>query len=756
MRYVAPTAEVREWFHQGTSRRAYEMLGAHPVEQDGRAMWHFAVWAPNARAVSLIGEFCRWDRSAFPMQKQFDGTWEIRLPAETFDPSSDPQRYQYEDAALKLKNYKYAVEGADGVWTEKADPFGFSMQNRPDTASRLYDLDAYRWGDGLWMQRRAGQTPFGKPMNIYEVHLGSWKREGSTKSGDGLRGDGSDQTGRMLTYAEIADQLIPYVLEMGYTHIELLPVMEHPLDMSWGYQVSGYYAATARYGEPADLMNLIDRCHQAGIGVILDWVPAHFPRDSYGLRRFDGTCCYEHPDPRRGEMPQWGTCLFDFARGEVRSFLLSNACFWIDIFHADGLRVDAVSAMLYHDFCRDGMEWLPNRDGGRENYDAISFFRMLNATVKHDFPGVMTIAEESHNFPAVTKSEEEGGLGFTYKWNMGWMNDTLKYIGTTHNDRRWVHDKLTFSLFYAFSENFILPFSHDEVVHGKLSMIDKQPGDLWQKFAGLRALYGYTMAHPGKKLLFMGGEIGQFMEWRFDDQLDWFLLLYQNHPQLQQCVRELNHFYRNTPAFYELDGGWDGFQWSQANDPNNSVLAFIRTDRKGKSVLCVTNFTPCYHAVYRLALPMPGKLTEILNTDSPAFAGSGKGNPEPIRVEKVPMGEMPCSAEIVVPPLATVYFRYDKEAPLPIAEPAPVKPRRTRKPKAEADAPARPARRTKAAPKAESDAPAKPARRTKAAPKAESDAPAKPARRTKAAPKAEAASEPKPRRTRKKAENPAG
>ena len=684
MRYVAPNAEVREWFHQGESRRAYEMLGAHPVEHRGELMWHFAVWAPNAKAVSLIGEFCRWDKTVCPMVKQFDGTWEVRLPASTFDPASDPQRYSYEDAEQKLKTYKYAIEGADGVWREKADPFGFAMQNRPNTASVLCDLESYTWNDGQWMERRKSRDVFASPMNVYEVHLGSWMREGSTKQGGGLVGEGKDDKGRMLTYTEIADKLIPYVLEMGYTHVEFLPVMEHPLDMSWGYQVGGYYAATARYGQPQELMQLIDRCHQAGIGVILDWVPAHFPKDASGLGRFDGTCCYEHPDPRRGEMPQWGTYLFDFARGEVRSFLLSNACFWLDWYHADGLRVDAVSSMLYHDFCRDGMEWLPNRFGGRENLDAISFFQKLNATVNHDFPGVMTIAEESHNFPGVTHSADEGGLGFTYKWNMGWMNDTLAYIEKDPVYRKWHHDKLTFSLFYAFNEHFVLPFSHDEVVHGKLSMVDKQPGDLWQKFAGLRALYGYTMAHPGKKLLFMGGEFGQFMEWRFDDQLDWFLLLYEKHPEMQKCVKELNHFYKNTPAMYEVDGGWDGFQWSQANDQNNSVLAFIRTDKKGRSILSVTNFTPQYIPVYRLALPCGGKITEIFNTDSEAYAGSGKGNPKPLKVEDVPMGEFQHSVEIVVPPLATVYFKYDKVKPK--AKPAEDKPKRTRKPKAEAPA----------------------------------------------------------------------
>jgi len=663
MRYVAPTAEVREWFHQGSSRRAYEMLGAHPVEQDGKPMWHFAVWAPNAKQVSLIGEFCQWDKTACPMKKQYDGIWEVRLPASTFDTASDPKRYSYQDAEKKIKTYKYAVEGVDGVWREKTDPFAFAMQNRPNTASCLYDMTGYTWQDERWMKARSEWDAFRSPVNIYEVHLGSWKREGSNKNGDGLKGDGKDQTGRMLTYGEMADQLIPYVKDMGYTHIELLPVMEHPLDMSWGYQVSGYYAATARYGEPKDLMAFIDRCHQAQIGVILDWVPAHFPKDDFGLRRFDGTACFEHPDPRRGEMAQWGTCMFDFARGEVQSFLLSNACFWLDWFHADGLRVDAVSSMLYYDFCREDGQWLPNKYGGRENLEAIAFLQKFNATVHHDFPGALTIAEESHAYPMVTKPASLGGLGFSFKWNMGWMNDTLAYIKLDPIYRKWHHDKLTFSLFYAFSENFILPFSHDEVVHGKKSMVDKQPGDLWRKFAGLRALYGYTMAHPGKKLLFMGSEFAQFIEWRYDDQLDWFLLLYDKHPQMQNCVRTLNHLYLDTPALYQVDDGWDGFQWLCANDQDNSVVVFTRTDRQGKAVVCLTNYTPQYHPVYRIGLPVDGTLTEILNTDDERFGGSGKGNPLPLKAEKEAWNEFAYSVELVVPPLATVYFRYDKVLP---------------------------------------------------------------------------------------------
>ena len=651
MRYIGPDANQREQFHQGESRRAYEMLGAHPADQAGEAMWHFAVWAPNARRVSLVGEFNGWDHEQNPMAKQFDGTWELRLPEKVFSIQSSPEKYDYPGAEEKITTYKYAIQGPDGQWHQKADPYAFYSELRPNTASRIYDLSGYEWKDGAWMTARAGWDPYHSPINIYEMHLGSWRR----------REDGS-----LLSYGEIADQLIPYILEMGYTHIELLPVMEHPLDMSWGYQVTGYYAATARFGEPKEFMAFVDRCHQNGVGVILDWVPAHFPRDEIGLRRFDGTALYEHPDPRRGDMPQWGTHMFDFGRGEARSFLMSNACFWLEWFHADGLRVDAVSSMLYYDFCREEGQWLPNPYGGRENMDAIQFLRRLNETIYRDFPGAMMIAEESSAYPMVTKPTYLGGLGFGFKWNMGWMNDILSYIEMDPVYRKWHHDKLTFSLFYAFSENYILPFSHDEVVHGKHSMLDKNPGDLWRKFAGLRALYGYTMAHPGKKLLFMGGEFGHFIEWKYDDQLDWFLLVYDRHPQLKSCVQKLNHLYRDTPALYQVEDSWDGFQWISANDNDNSVAAFLRTDRSGDAILCVSNFTPQFHPVYRIGLPMDGTLTEIFNTDKEEFGGSNQYNAGVLRAEKTSWNELDWSVNICVPPMATVYFRYDKKlAPKP-------------------------------------------------------------------------------------------
>ena len=637
-----PDARTREEFHQGQCENAYTFLGAHPVKQGGALYWHFAVWAPNAQRVCVTGEFCGWERESRPMQKQYDGIWELRLPDALFHPARDPEKYNYPDAEKKLLSYKYAVQGPDGSWHLKADPYAFASELRPHNASLLFDLSGYAWGDAAWMQKRAQWDACRSPVNIYEMHLGTWRR---------------GPEGRLLTYGELADQLIPYLRRMAYTHVEFLPVMEHPLDGSWGYQVTGYYAPTARYGGPNDFRALVDRLHQAGFGVILDWVPAHFPRDEIGLRRFDGTPCYEHADPRRGEMPQWGTMLFDYGRGEACSFLLSNALFWLKEFHADGLRCDAVSCMLYHDFCREEGAWLPNRDGGRENYEAIAFIRRLNAAAYGACPGVMMIAEESTAFPGVTRPAYLGGLGFGFKWNMGWMNDMLAYIKLDPIYRKYHHDKLTFSLCYAFNENYILPFSHDEVVHGKHSMLDKQPGDLWRKFAGLRALYGYTMAHPGKKLLFMGGEFAQFIEWKDDDQLDWFLLLYEKHPQMQKYVAQLNRFYKSAPALYRADDGWAGFQWLAVHDSEHSVVAFLRSAGRCDSVACVTNFTPAFYGQYRIGLPYDCVLTECLNSDRAEFAGSNQYNAASLRAEKIPFEDQPYSCLICVPPLATVYFR---------------------------------------------------------------------------------------------------
>ncbi len=640
MQYNPPTQAVRDTFHQGTNRHAYAMLGAHPCMEGETPKWHFSLWAPNARQVSLVGSFNAWNQQAHPMQKQHDGTWELRLSEADVWADVPDDGYPV---------YKYAVTGADGKQRLKADPYGFFAELRPNTGSRLYALEGYRWKDSAWMKKRATFAPYESPVNIYELHVGSWRRH---------------EDGSLYNYLELADELIPYVQDMGYTHIELMPVMEHPLDRSWGYQVLGFYAATSRYGTPRQLMELINRCHQANIGVILDWVPAHFPRDEAGLFMLDGTPLYNHPDKRRGEIAQWGTMLFDFGRGEVCSYLLSNACFWLEQFHADGLRVDAVSGLLYYDFCKEPGEWLPNEYGGRENIDAIQFLRRLNETVYHDFPGVMMIAEEASSYPMVTAPTYLGGLGFGFKWNMGWMNDIVSYLIKDPAHRKYHHDKLTFSLFYAFTENYVLPFSHDEVVHGKHSMLDKNPGDLWQKFAGLRTVYAYTMAHPGKKLLFMGGEFAQFIEWKFDDQLDWFLLVYDRHPQVQACVKALNHLYRSTPPLYQVEDSWDGFQWITANDTDNSVLAFLRTDREGASILCIANFTPVFHPIYRIGLPFDGSLTEIFNTDRKEYGGSNQYNAYEIIPQEGIFNSFPYHADLCVPPLSCSYFTYKKIVPV--------------------------------------------------------------------------------------------
>ncbi|MEG1471825.1 MAG: 1,4-alpha-glucan branching protein GlgB [Clostridia bacterium] len=636
MLYHAPTAEIRDIFHQGSNRRAYEMLGAHPCEEGSVRKWHFCVWAPNAKHVALVGSFNNWDKSTHPMQKQYDGTWELRLTQEELWQNVPEDGFP---------TYKYAVWGQDDLWRLKADPYAFYSELRPGTASRLYDMDGYQWQDAAWLEKRASFDPYHSPVNIYEVHIGSWRKH---------------PDGEYLTYIEFADQIIPYIQEMGYTHIELLPVMEHPLDMSWGYQVTGFYSATGRYGTPKQLMELIDRCHRAGIGVILDWVPAHFPRDEMGLYKFDGTHLYNHPDPRRGEIPQWGTMLFDFGRGEICSYLLSNCCYWLEYFHADGIRVDAVSGIIYYDFCKEQGNFLPNPYGGHENIDGINFLRKMNQTVYHDFQGLMMIAEESTAFPMVTAPTYLGGLGFGFKWNMGWMNDILSYIKLDPIYRKYHHSELIFSLCYAFSENYILPFSHDEVVHGKHSMLDKNPGDLWQKFAGLRALYGYTMAHPGKKLLFMGSEFAHFIEWRYDDQLDWFLLIYERHAPLQNCVKRLNSLYQNTPALYEVDDSWDGFQWITSNDSDNSVIAFLRTDKHARAILCVANFTPVFHPIYRIGLPCGGKLNEMFNTDREEFGGSNQYNAFELNAQPGDFNGFPFWADICVPPLSCVYFTFEK------------------------------------------------------------------------------------------------
>lgn len=619
--YTSP-AEALEAFHRGQCGRAWEWLGAHPTETG----WRFAVWAPHAVRVSLVGDCNGWDRESDPLEKAEDGVWSLEVPAERLEGAPDA--------------YRYAIQGPDGAWHERLDPYALSAAEGASHRTEFFD---YRWQDADWMQRRAETREEPQPINIYEVDPGSWRRR-------------EDRSGsRVLTWDELADQLIPYAQDMGYTHLGLLPVMEQTAP----YAVTGYFAADARFGAPEELMAFIDRCHQAGLGVILDWVSAHFPRGETGLQRFDGTPCYEYADPRRGELPQWDACLFDLSRGEVRSFLLSGARFWLERFHADGLRLDAVSAMVTHDFGREDGCWLPNKHGGRESIEGIDFLQQLCDRVHREFPGALMIAEESCVFPGVTHSPGVGGLGFDLKWNTGWTYDTLAYLREEPEQRGACHDRLTFSLCYAFDEHFLLPLSHDETAPGRGSMLDKMPGDIWRKFAGLRALYGYMMAHPGKKLLFMGNEFGQFTEWRPNDQLEWFLLLYDMHPQLQRCVRDLNLAYRERPELWEQDDSWDGFQWIQPNDRDNSVFAFLRWSREGKAVLCVSNFTPAFHPAYRLGLPAEGRVMELLNTDSNIYGGSdqrcGVRSTEPSA-----WNGFPYSLEVTVPPLATVWYVYQR------------------------------------------------------------------------------------------------
>ncbi|MEA4835709.1 MAG: 1,4-alpha-glucan branching protein GlgB [Anaeromusa sp.] len=616
-----------EAFSEGRSTHAWRCFGAHPAKtEDGTEGYLFRVWAPNAPMVTLIGDFNHWDLQATPMERVEGGIWEAFVPGL--------HRY---DA------YQYAIHTLDGKFVGKADPYGVHSETRPNVSSKIYDLGspAYQWGDQSWMAYRAKQVPYTAPMNTYECHLGSWRRTGS---------------GDFLSYRDTASYLVPYIKEMGFTHVELLPVTEHPLDASWGYQCTGYFAATSRFGTPDDLKYLVDELHQAGIGVIMDWVPAHFPRDAFGLYSFDGSPTYEYADPRKGEHADWGTNVFDYGRKEVRSFLLSSAMFWLEEYHMDGLRVDAVSSMLYLDYGRKDRDWIPNVNGGHENLEAVEFLQQLNTAVFAVYPDILMIAEESTSWPKVTYPVNEGGLGFNFKWNMGWMNDMLRYMELDPIHRKWHHNLLTFSLMYAFTENFVLPLSHDEVVHGKKSLLNKMPGDYWQKFANLRAFYAYWLAHPGKKLLFMGCEFGQFIEWKHDDSLDWHLLDYPQHQAVHHCVRELNRFYRQHAAFWENDDDWDGFSWLDCQDYEHSVISFLRRDRQGGTVLVVCNFTPVVHEGYRIGVPAPGEYHEVFNTDAGCFGGSGQGNGV-LRSEPIPWHSQECSLALRLPPLATVYLR---------------------------------------------------------------------------------------------------
>ncbi|OAQ20114.1 1,4-alpha-glucan branching protein GlgB [Thermosulfurimonas dismutans] len=618
-------------FREGTHSRLYEKLGAHPVEVDGEEGVYFAVWAPNATYVSVIGDFNGWDRGAHPLKLREDGSgiWEGFIP-------------EVKPGSL----YKYYLHTRNGFHFEKGDPLAFFWEPPPKTASMVWKL-AYEWQDEEWMKVRPQRNALDAPWLIYEVHLGSWRR---------VPEDGH----RFLTYRELAPLLAEYVKKMGFTHVEFLPVMEHPFYGSWGYQTTGYFAPTSRYGSPQDFMYLIDYLHREGIGVILDWVPSHFPTDAHGLAFFDGTYLYEYEDFRKRFHPDWQSYIFDYGKPEVRSFLLSSATFWLEKYHADALRIDAVASMLYLDYSRSPGGWVPNIYGGNENLEAIDFIRQLNASLFAALPGIQTIAEESTAWPLVTNPTYVGGLGFGMKWNMGWMNDALSYFSKDPIYRKYHHDQLTFSIWYAFSENFILPLSHDEVVHGKGSLLSKMPGDPWQKFANLRALFGYMWAHPGKKLLFMGGEWGQWREWNHEESLDWHLLEYPEHQGVQLLVRDLNRIVRQNPALYELDFSHEGFEWIDFHDWEKSIVSFLRKDSSGENLLVIVcNFTPVPRYEYRIGVPRPGFYREILNTDAAEYGGSGHGNFGGQKAEAVPFHGRPYSLNLTLPPLGVLYFRWE-------------------------------------------------------------------------------------------------
>ena len=610
---------------EGTQYESYRAMGAHLSECDGIAGVRFAVWAPNAEVMSVVGDFNDWDERRHPMRLRAGGIWELFMPG-----------------ASAGMNYKYSVRSRLGGYRQqKADPYGFATEAPPKSASVVSDIWNYEWGDGQWMEARAKKDQLKEPVSIYEVHLGSWLR-------------GADNA--YLSYRELADKLVDYAKRMGYTHLELLPVVEHPFSGSWGYQVIGYYAPTARFGAPQDFMYFVDRCHRAGIGVIVDWVPGHFPKDAHGLAQFDGTALYEHADPRKGEHREWGTLVFNYSRNEVRTFLISNALFWLKVYHIDGLRVDAVASMLYLDYAREPGEWLPNMYGGNENLEAIDFLRRFNE-LAHQVPGAVTIAEESTAFAGVSRPVYLNGLGFTMKWNMGWMHDMLDYFEKEPVHRKYHHHNITFSMLYAFTENFVLPISHDEVVHGKRSLLSKMPGDVWQKFANARAFLSYMYGHPGKKLLFMGSEIGNWNEWDHERGLPWELLHFDFHRKLQVFARQLNSLYRSHPAFYEVDYHWEGFEWVDFRDIDNSIISFIRRPHARKPfLLFVCNFTPVPRHKYRVGIPDPGYYREIFNSDADMFGGSNLGNGGGALSEPVSYNNHYHSLSITLPPLAVVVF----------------------------------------------------------------------------------------------------
>ncbi len=616
-------------FAEGNHQLLHEKMGAHLQTVDGVQGTSFHVWAPNAKRVSVVGDFNQWDGRVHPMRKLLPcGVWEIFLPG-----------------VGEGAHYKFEIKQSHGAIALKSDPFAFFAQHGTSTASLVFDLSRYRWQDEAWMDKRAKTAWHKAPVSIYEVHLGSWQRS-------------SEDGGRFLSYRELAETLLPYVVEMGYTHLELLPIAEHPFEGSWGYQVTGYFAPTSRFGNPDDFRHFVDRCHQAGIGVILDWVPGHFPKDAFGLAEFDGTRLYEHADPRQGEHREWGTLVFNYGRNEVRNFLISNALFWLEQYHIDGLRVDAVASMLYLDYSRSEGDWVPNIHGGRENLEAIHFLKTFNETVYARCPGVMTIAEESTAWPGVSRPTYLGGLGFGLKWNMGWMHDFLGYMQKDPVYRRFHQGDITFSLIYAFHEHFVLVLSHDEVVHGKGSLLDKMPGDHWQKFANLRMFYAWMYAHPGKKLLFMGGEFGQWREWNHDQSLDWHLTQLPEHDGLRRLVQHLNHLYKNEPALFDQDDSYAGFEWIDFHDSDNSVIAFMRKSSEGETIAFIINATPVLREHYRVGVHSGGWYEEVVNTDAATYGGSNAGNMGGSHAEPIPWQGKSHSLVICLPPLALVAFKY--------------------------------------------------------------------------------------------------